>query len=403
MKGVQSLSEDCPAASEERGTIGAEKAAFLAFVCKISDFMMRYWLKIVNFATNYIDMKAYGLLFLAQLSLLTACGGKNTFTLEGKLEGLTTDTLFLYYITPEYRFDTLVAKQGKIELTLRPDTLSIFRLLLDNGERIPIIVEKGKKATVKGNNRLFVLKGEGENNLLGEMLYALKKREVANLPVKAAVDTFIRSHPRSYANVCLIDEFYAHDSAPDYKHIVELIESLSGNVQDTRYLSDLLAKAKESEKREKAYVDLLREPDSNGKYIDFHTLRDRYVLLSFWASWDRQSVEEQDSLASVIQELRKEKFTAVSVSLDLDRKAWTDAIGQRDTVQWKQVCDFKGWKGNLAAQVGLSTLPTHFLLDKTRRIVDRHIAREAIVRKVRELTKQDKENETQRKRLLRNR
>ena len=61
-----------------------------------------------------------------------------------------------------------------------------------------------------------------------------------------------------------------------------------------------------------------------------------YVLLSFWASWDRQSVEEQDSLASVIQELRKEKFTAVSVSLDMNRKTWTDAIGQKDTIQWKQ-------------------------------------------------------------------
>lgn len=338
-------------------------------------------------------MKKIGFLFISFLVLLSSCEKKHSFILEGKLDNLTSDSLILYYIEPTYKLDTLILKKGAFKQRFNADSISLFYIILDNQEKIPVIVESGGKTQIKGNDRLYVIKGKGDNELMGETLLSLKKREVMNLPLKAQVDTFIKNNPRSYANVFLIDKFYAHDSAPDYKHIIELIESLNGNVQDTRYLTDLLAKAKEQKGDEKKYINLFNEPDKDGKVINFKELKNKYVLVSFWASWDAKSMEEQDSIASIVKQMKKEPFAVVSVSLDMDKNAWREIISKRDTTQWKQVCGFKGWKGNIAKQIGLTKLPTNILVAKDKSIIDNNISSQAILNKVRDLIKQDKEKE----------
>ncbi|MGP1477443.1 MAG: thioredoxin-like domain-containing protein [Phocaeicola sp.] len=338
-------------------------------------------------------MKNISFLFISFLILLSSCGKKNTFILEGKLDDLTSDSLVLYYIEPVYKLDTLILKKGVFKQKFNADSISLFYIILDNQEKIPVIVESGGKIQIKGNNRLYVIKGKGENKLMGETLLTLKKREVMNLPMKAQVDTFIKNNPRSYANVFLIDRFYAHDSTPDYKHIIELIQSLNGNVQDTRYLTDLLAKAKEQKGDENKYINLFNEPDKDGKTIDFRDLKNKYVLVSFWASWDAKSMEEQDSIATIVKQMKKEPFTAISVSLDMDKDAWTEIISKRDTTQWKQVCGFKGWKGNIARQIGLNKLPTNILVAKDKSIIDNDISSQTILNRIRNLIKQDKEKE----------
>ena len=69
-------------------------------------------------------------------------------------------------------------------------------------------------------------------------------------------------------------------------------------------------------------------------------MKDKYILLDFWASWDKASMAAQDSLVNVQKALKKEKFLIVSLSLDLDKKEWLKAC-DKDTTRWKQVCDFK--------------------------------------------------------------
>lgn len=341
-------------------------------------------------------MKKIGFLFISLLVLLSSCGKEYSFTLEGKLEGLTSDSLILYYIEPVYKLDTLVLKKGVFKQKFNADSINLFYIILDNQEKIPVIVEKDGKAEIKGNNRLYVIKGNGDNKLMGEMLLSLKKKEVMNQPVKAQIDTFIKNNPRSYANVFLIDKFYAYGKDPDYKHIIELIQSLNGNVQDTRYLTDLLAKAKELKGDEKKYINLFNEPDKEGKVINYRTLKNKYVLVSFWASWDAKSIEEQDSIASIVKQMKKEPFVVISVSLDMDKDAWEKIISQRDTTQWKQVCGFKGWRDNIARQIGLTKIPTNILVSKDKSIIDKNISSQTILNKVRDLIKQDKEKEKKR-------
>ena len=132
--------------------------------------------------------------------------------------------------------------------------------------------------------------------------------------------------------------------------------------------------------------------ETKGENIKWNDIRNKYILIDFWASWHSQSLAEQDSLQSIIKALKKENFLVCSISLDLDKEAWLKA-SDRDTTQWIQVCDFKGWNNALIKSQSINALPYNLLLDKNKRIIARNIRGEELINKVKELIKKDKERE----------
>jgi thiol-disulfide isomerase/thioredoxin len=177
----------------------------------------------------------------------------------------------------------------------------------------------------------------------------------------------------------------------------KLVNSQSGIIKDTPYfmlLQPQIENLSENHKTQSVYA--LAGKDRKGKDFKWGEIRDQYILVDFWASWHPQSVAEQDSLASVIKALKKEKFLICSVSLDLDKEAWLKA-SDRDTTQWKQICDFKGWNHPLIKDQNIQSLPCNLLLDKNKRIIARDIRGKELIDRVKELIKKDKEREKQKK------
>ena len=134
-----------------------------------------------------------------------------------------------------------------------------------------------------------------------------------------------------------------------------------------------------------------------GEDFKWGDIRNQYVLIDFWASWHPESVTEQDSLQTVLKTLKKENFIICSISLDLDKEAWLKA-SDRDTTQWKQICDFKGWNNTLIKGQNIHELPYNLLLDKNKRIIARNIRGQELIDKVKDLIEKDKEKEKEKKR-----
>ena len=65
----------------------------------------------------------------------------------------------------------------------------------------------------------------------------------------------------------------------------------------------------------------------------------------------------------------------------------------RDTTQWIQVCDFKGWNNTILKNQGINALPANLLLDKNKRIIARNIRGKELIEKVKDLIQRDKERE----------
>ena len=329
---------------------------------------------------------------LVLLSLTTSCSDEKTdFTLKGQISGLSSDTLLVYYQVPEYKLDTIFCQDGVFEYSFQPDTTTMLSLIFNAEESLPIFAEKGQTVQVSGTTQEINIQGEGENELMNEILLLLK--ETPERKVKKVVDSLIQANTQSFTNIYLFEKFYAHDEHPNHKHLEELIESQSGIIKDSPYLMLLQPKVENLANKNKSQsIHSLTGKDRQGEDIQWGNIRDKYILIDFWASWHPESVSEQDSLQAVIKALKKEKFLICSVSLDIDKEAWLKA-SDRDTTQWKQICDFRGWNQTLIKSQNIQTLPYNLLLDKNKRIIAHNIRGQKLIDKVKELIQKDKEKE----------
>ena len=332
--------------------------------------------------------------FLTTLFAMLFCGcaeNKQEFTLQGKIQGLDSDTIIAYYQMPDYKLDTIVAIGEDFKYTFTPDTFTIFNLFFKNGNELPIFADKGQTVEIKGTINAPIIIGTGENKLLAQILEHLKG--IPESLIKQKVDSIIRTNNQSYTNLYLIDRFFVKDPQTDDQIIANLINSQIGFIKDTPYMSNLQKKLKPNVSR---HISTVNNKDKAGKPFKWVTLKNKFILLDFWASWNPQSIAEQDSLERVIKALRKEDFIVVSISLDYDKEAWLKAA-DRDTTQWIQLCDFKGWENTTVEEYHIQSLPSNILLDPSKNIIERNIRGQKLIDKIKQLTKDKKDKKNKKK------
>lgn len=323
--------------------------------------------------------------------LITSCSSEKTdFTLKGKISGLSSDTILIYYQVPEFKLDTLFCKKGAFEYSFTPDTITTFSLIFNATESLAVFAEKGQTVEVSGAIDSLIIKGNGDNKLMNEILALLRK--TPEHQVMHTVDSLIETNGDSFTNIYLINKYYAQDNLTDYKHLEELIKGQSGIIKDTPYMMLLQAKVEKQNDYPSLRINSINGKDRKGEPAKWATLRNKYILLDFWASWDPESVAAQDSLERVRKALRKEDFVIYSISLDLNKEDWLKS-SDRDTTQWQQICDFRGWNSPIIQNQNIQTLPFNLLLDKNKRIIEKNIRGQELIDKVKELIKKDKEKE----------
>lgn len=333
--------------------------------------------------------------FIILLLSFISCNKQTEFTLKGKIEGLKSDTLLVYYQLPKLKLDTIYTEKGQFEYKINPDTFTIFSLVFDSLGYYPIYANKGEMVEVNGKTDSFIVNGKGENEYLRQCLTSLNQATPDSIGIK--LDSIIKSNAFSFTSLYLIDKYYVQDSLPDYQKIKDMINGLSGTIRDTPYMMDLQAKIEKlTTYKNNQGIYTLQGKDREGKDFNWSNLKNKYVLIDLWASWDKKSIETQDSLVSILKALKKKKFHVVSLSLDLDREAWLKA-SQRDTTQWIQICDFTGWNNRIVKEQSIHALSANFLLDPYKRIIAKNIRGQELIDKVKELIKQDEEKEKERK------
>jgi peroxiredoxin len=127
-------------------------------------------------------------------------------------------------------------------------------------------------------------------------------------------------------------------------------------------------------------------PDPDGKLIALSSLRGKYVLVDFWASWCMPCRQENPNVVAAYQNFKGKNFTVFGVSLDKDKASWVRAI-KDDKLTWPHVSDLKYWNSAVVPLYNIEGIPFNVLLDPEGKIIASNLRGRALSARLQELLK----------------
>ena len=326
------------------------------------------------------------------VSLLLACGGQQSlYTLEGCV-GAGNDTLYIYGMDSRYpKIDTIVTDaDGEFRYALPADTIIPLTLILQNGTLLPVYAEPDIEAALTGCDGYLRVQG-GDVQALHDSIVSRLDSIGEQSQRYNAIDEFIRLHPYSDVNIFLLQRYFVDTDDARGSLIRNRIEMMGGTLQDNSYIASVkravTVKQQNIQHRSAPEFELRAMDGSILKRADY---KDKYLLMTFWASWDSASVEYLRELKALDDTVG---FKMINISLDYDSAAWKQVI-DRDTLPGSHVCDARMWESGIVKEFTISKLPFTVLVNPYMRVDRFNVPAEWIVANADSLTTsyQEKQN-----------
>ncbi|MEP7080961.1 MAG: TlpA disulfide reductase family protein [Ginsengibacter sp.] len=199
------------------------------------------------------------------------------------------------------------------------------------------------------------------------------------------VQKFISENPSSYVAPIALLQFMqvTHNTAM----AEDLYKKLNNKIQQSSLA--IYAKNQINEAKINAIGSVVPEfsqMDTSGKKISITSLRGKYVLIDFWASWCRPCREENPNVVNAYKKYASKNFTVLGVSLDQAKPAWISAI-KMDGLTWTHISDLKGWQNDVAGMFHITSIPQNLLIDPQGKIIAKNLRGEALDNKLESLLK----------------
>ncbi len=133
----------------------------------------------------------------------------------------------------------------------------------------------------------------------------------------------------------------------------------------------------------------------DGEELALSSLRGKMVLIDFWASWCKPCRKENPILVDVYENYKDtifkngDGFEIYSVSLDMKKHDWVNAI-EADSLSWPyHVSDLKGWRNEASKRYGIRGIPNNVLIDGDGNVVAVNLRGDELEKKLKKLRKRN--------------
>lgn len=312
------------------------------------------------------------LLFILTMILSLGVSAQG-FVVNGFLKGSKrgTATLRIYFKDGNEQLDSAaIEKDGKfyfrgqilepVPALLTLNDKKAYRLYLEPGKTIEIKLNpSGKKKTqIKGSS-------------LTDKWYEIvtpKAKEDYDVHLER-LDNWVINNPEDIFCADIIASYLAYKW--DYDDLSRSLNTLKGEALNTyhyRHLTERL-KLMQNLKVGGTAPDFTAS-DIQGKSQRLSSIvrKNKYTLLTFWASWSLSAREENPDLIKVYNKFKSAGFDVVGFSLDDDKNAWKQAVAE-DKLPWTQLSELKKWESKAVKSYLLKTVPYNVLIDGDNKIV----------------------------------
>ncbi|MFD0939293.1 AhpC/TSA family protein [Pedobacter boryungensis] len=351
------------------------------------------------------------LFYLVFTLFLTASAQK--FNIHGTVTGLNDGTwIFLRKANPELKLDSSRVLNGKfnlkgnieekaVEMIIYTANYKDYTMLWIEPKEITVTVKAGefKNAITTGS------KTQIEADILRKKLITINYLEDSltkllkgkNGPETTAIwdkikasrieeqkiyQTYVKDNPNSLiaANVLQI---YASSWGKEKTR--ELYQNISAEQKSSKFgkaVNEYLALNKEIKIGNK-FEDFEQE-NINGKKVKLSSIKGKYILLEFWASWCGPCRGENPNLVTTYNAYKNKGFEVLGVSADDNKADWLKAV-KDDKLPWENVSDLKGDRNLAVVIYGINAFPTNYLIDDKGIIIAKNLRGDDLKKKLAEL------------------
>ena len=359
------------------------------------------------------------LFIITILSMLSACGPRNL--ISGHIEGLTNDTIALRITlidNNEQHTDTLVAHNGKITYTTPYDEPAVYTFYpaqgvqnIEGGTRrfygcSDITIFRFDRERVRFNARMdsifvtdFTARGSQINRDWSEihtsynpLLIQSALLQCEDIPEKQYTErknkideetinlcqNYIRQHPDKLISAYLLSGTGSLDDMIEYADMIR--DDVRNSPFSVIFQNIETQKEKRFKKQQKEATNRMgaigtdaATPDftlfdTNGNTFSLSSLRGKWVVLDFWATWCGPCIASMPHLKEYYQKYAG-KFEVVGVVNDSEEAAWEKMVKDME-LPWINVINPKGVskEKDLTNVYGIEGFPTYIILNKEGKI-----------------------------------
>ncbi len=311
--------------------------------------------------------------YLAFVLILVSCGfGNKKFRLEGRLRNLNQGEFYVY--SPDGGMtgtDTIKVRDGRFSYEKAVQGNYTFIVIFPNYSELAVFAAPSVSLNIKGDAthlKEITVKGSdineqftGLRSQLNRLTPPEERKEVAD---------FIRKHPQSPISNYLLNRYFVLTVDADLKQAAELAALMVKAQPDNARLLFLRRQLDVLKKSQlEAKIPPFSATDLKGHKVSNAQLDGKVNVVNVWATWSYQS----GNILHRLHKLRKtygSKLAVVTLCLDGDVKEVRRRV-DRDSIPWPVVCDGQMFQSPMATQLGIATVPSILVADKSGRIVAR--------------------------------